>query len=1814
MFSQPEFLSPNAQGLCNQSEQSVSLAEYLKKRISQVTENLCPVNQIIDLMPLVEQNHIVWLDLEINPRDESLIAGAIVVDNKYWGFEASIFSQQSADLYYLLEKSMFLGGHNIIDFDLPRLVKLLKNSIIDKNILHDFQTVNILHHWQAKSWDTLILSCLLIPHQPSHALAKLYKAEMDYNNPVLDCLESACIFRLCLQAWYHLPTSMQLLFHRLLPQLGHLGGACYFAVDKENILDIEDVLESLPSGNKVELKNLLKKTLKEARFHQFTQNFWEHLGLATFISWLRYFNKPQARRPVWIHKHTIYHQGFQLAEKTFWQLHQPEEEWINQQCYEIFGFSALRVGQMSIVKAILQNKDIPLGVLPTGGGKSLTFQLPALILSKYQRQLTIIISPLKALIEDQVINLHNQLPDYANRIAYLTSGQTADVQKSILTGVWQGDIDILYLSPERLRTHSIRQLLKNRPPALWVLDEAHTLSQWGTDFRPDFLRIAEHILACYQHELTNHFYSNGTDKQAIHDIESNSPRISLVTATASARVRDDLTTELVDKLSSLTNNKTLVQYGTPIHQLKIWRDDINTCFLEVEQEARKSRILQILQQRKDWYAKTYVHHAERGVAIVYLRNREGCEEYAKDFIQQGLKAVAYHAKLDESQKKFILEQFKNDALDVVVCTNAFGMGIDKEGIHTVIHSGLPNNLESYIQEIGRAARKSYETGEAYLLWSFNDIEKLFQQERFSRIPNTDTLRNCWQTIRPILRKPIEEQWFPSSALSPILDMNGDSEQLNTQIRVALLALERYGLLKEKEQQPAWISIKLLQSPPENQLNLLQLYQQLQQIDDTEQENLITTHFLATNERLTQYHLPELAAVLGYSVKSLLKQMRQLVNLGYAQWELVVKIRLKYKHQYLKGQFNKLSRIVDAMQHCIENHIDLLPQAELDNQGYVRLNTKNLDNWFVQNHYNINCKNHLLPMMQALNILKIRHHSRYQVFISASATTKQWLIDNDLSDNWSSWLKLAEQLIIALKPLFEEIILTQLPDNKEGISKDFSLDLLAQQLTLSPIIVLEYLEQLQNLDLIELSRLDDDANVIFFIGENYKLGEKNQRITRYSQAAYQYLQKHYEDRCMRIHVLSHWLQSEAKIQQALIEDYFNYPLTDVVEKYLDKSIDATKPYLKDYHKEIIPSFFSNTQQKIIQDTSRASMVLAGPGSGKTTVVVHRIAYLLMMQEIKPEKILVLAYNRLAVLELRERLKKLVGSYAQDVTIQTFHGLARQITGLNEKDAPIQALKEIIERVHYLNKEKNHQQRQENASYQWLIEQAIAHLQECPQHFQYIMVDEFQDVDEYQYQMIGLLADLQLQQQDIETLSDEIENKSIETDDFEQRGYLMVVGDDDQNLYAFRGASIQYIQQFAESYHIDNQKKFYLLNNYRSANNIVYLANRFIEQALPEAERLKDVHHQIKPQNIYQNQPIRYAFYQQTKGIDMASWLAIEINKKLAEIKADETIAVLAPQWDCFDAVQHYLELFNIKSQRYNENDQIIPLNSVIGQALYQYLAENRLQTITENVGEFLENWRKQQHFNHLDKAWSAIVHCVGTMQGVTHEQILQELERILYDDKSQVILITFHSAKGMEFDHVYVIDRLNHKQVNQQEYARPLYVALTRAKQTLTIFQHNSQHHAILTKILTEQAECIKLPTVKIPNYLSFHRFMYFDEIVLTPKALVQESGRRFVQQVFCKDSWGKTFQDVSGRFIINSINKNVGFYSLRGQIIAQFSKSFAKNHVNRCRKTQCLTMVSFTTTLFYQQDKSWYEKAGYQGTEQTHYLIIPYVKFKISCQ
>lgn len=1807
-----------------------SLYDKLSIWSKNTIEKLTPVNHPDALIKNIKHS-ILWLDLEINPKDNSLIEGTFVIGNSYWRFSEKDFFQYIDDVVDLLKAAKCLGGHNIIHFDLPKLDNLLKQA-------RESIGETLLSKLQSKSVDTLYLSTLLLPHQPSHALAKLYKANTDQNNPVWDCIESQARLTLCYGAWQKLNDGFQVLLFRLLPEMGRLkvGDKSIFAVNDNHILDVSAIIRRLPEGDKPALDALIGSKIHHIQRNPVnstqSDTQWQNLGLATFLNWLRYFDKPKARRPVWLSKHAQLKASFAQAEQTFWHIEAATDNWINAQCKAFFGFESLREGQLSIVRAVLADKDIPLGILPTGGGKSLTFQLPALILSKYQRKLTIVISPLKALIEDQVLNLQTSLPSYAGRIAYLTSGQAHETQKSILEGVWEGDIDILYLSPERLRTHSIRKLLQNRPPAFWVLDEAHTLSQWGTDFRPDFLRIADHIVSCYSQDIQQVVNQNVdaqqsaqlellASSQAPDDVAQNAltdaawtgftpPKISLVTATASARVKDDLESELVNKLVALTKNKPMQQYGAKAGDINVWRDDIIPHFIQLPNKERKSHICRLLQKRHAAYQNT-ADTAEIGVALVYVRNRKKCEEYAEDFRKQDLIAEAYHAGMDDAQKKQVLKKFKQHELDVVVCTNAFGMGIDKAGIHTVVHSGPPSNLESYVQEIGRAARKSGETGEAYLYWDTSDIESLFYQERNSRIPNTNTLKDCWTKIKPTLKKPAAERWFSSSLLSPILPVP-EAEQLNTQIRVALLALERYGLLTEQDQQPAYISIALSKDAPATlETQTAKLYHALNKLDAGQAlgHNPEATHTadeLSGNVVAIKYHLPELALALGYSVKKLLILLRQMVEQGLAHWEIEIRIRRRYKPRYLKTQFKKFGLILEALSDCVTDEQTALSDMMTDETASYRLNTKALDSWFATHEYTYTCKRHVFKVLAGLDVLNYREHNRIDVFVSPTKQALEWQVDNNLGEGWQTWLTFAADRLASMTGLFEHLM--QALSDEHDSAESFVLDTLSTKLSRTPEALLQDLESLQKLDIIELSRLSDDLDALFFIGSNKK------SKTNYDQVAYRYLARHYTDRCQRIHVLYHWLQAESKVQRTLLEDYFSKPLNTVIATYFEDPAVAKKPYLVDYEKIILPAYLSDVQRQIISEAGRASMVLAGPGSGKTTVVVHRVAYLRMVKDIRAEKILVLAYNRLAALELRQRLHKLIGSHAAGITIDTFHGLARRITSLSERDAPDDGVLETIaNRIPHLKNEKRHKARLENARYQWLIEQAIDVLEEQPQYYQYIMVDEFQDIDQYQYKIIAMLADLTDVPEPPEVVNEHAlsENTPIKvaahTATYDQQGYLMVVGDDDQNLYAFRGASIAFIQQFKQEYHLGDAQIFHLINNYRSASNIVAFANQFISHALPSSERLKDQKHAIVAKTKHPSLPIRYARYTQPKGVDMAHWLAKDINQVLAS-EPCESIAVLAPCWACFDAVQHYLEQLGIKSQRYNESEQITPVHSFVGQALSRHLNGDRLAQFDGSVADALEVWLNANALNPLDAAWQAIMQMARQMPAdAPYETVLYALEKLVLDADKPVVLISYHSAKGMEFDHVYVIDDTTVIQHEQGEIARLLYVAMTRAKKRLTVLQHWTKHTLELTHVLNEFTEPISIPSVAVPKTLHFHRYLQLKEMVLTPKCLVSDKGRQFLSEMFCKDGWVQNRCDVSGLFSVKLEPAKKGFFSSKGQQLVQFSGEFCKDLT-----VNAIAMVGFTTLLYQQRDLSWYE-GTYSGKEKSHYLIVPLVRVCIDC-
>lgn len=326
-----------------------------------------------------------------------------------------------------------------------------------------------------------------------------------------------------------------------------------------------------------------------------------------------------------------------------------------------FGYSTFRAGQQALIEALLQGRDC-LGVMPTGAGKSLCYQIPALL----QRGLTIVISPLVSLMQDQVYALRQT----GIAAAYLNSTLTAFEQNRVLESALRGAYQLLYVAPERLSDGMFTEFAAKAPIALVAVDEAHCVSQWGQDFRPGYLEIARFISTLPKR-----------------------PVIGAFTATATPAVKADII--------------SLLALQAPF-TLTTGFDRANLYF-EVQHPVDKFTAL-----------SRFLDRNREKTGIIYCSTRKAVEEICLCLNEQGYAALRYHAGLSDKERKANQEAFQFDRAQIMVATNAFGMGIDKSNVSYVVHFHMPKNIESYYQEAGRAGRDG-EPAQCILLYSGQDV-------------------------------------------------------------------------------------------------------------------------------------------------------------------------------------------------------------------------------------------------------------------------------------------------------------------------------------------------------------------------------------------------------------------------------------------------------------------------------------------------------------------------------------------------------------------------------------------------------------------------------------------------------------------------------------------------------------------------------------------------------------------------------------------------------------------------------------------------------------------------------------------------------------------------------------------------------------------------------------------------------------------------------------------------------------------------------------------------------------------------------------
>jgi ATP-dependent DNA helicase RecQ len=365
---------------------------------------------------------------------------------------------------------------------------------------------------------------------------------------------------------------------------------------------------------------------------------------------------------------------------------------------EYFGHDSFREGQDRITDSLLGGRDV-LGIMPTGAGKSICYQVPALMFDG----ITIVVSPLISLMKDQV----SALVQSGVAAAYINSSLTHAQYLKVLQNTESGKYKIIYVAPERLCAPAFLGICRNLNISMVAVDEAHCVSQWGQDFRPSYLKIPDFIDALNSH-----------------------PVVGAFTATATGAVRDDI--------------KTLLRLVSPL-VVTTGFDRPNLFFSVMQPKNKSIELMKLIKERKN----------ESG--IVYCSTRKAVEEVCELLQKNGFAATRYHAGLDENERRRNQDDFVYDRATIMVATNAFGMGIDKSNVSFVIHYNMPKNMESYYQEAGRAGRDG-RSADCILLYSAKDV-RTNQFLINNSEPNPDLTEDEQEEVRRRDRERLKQMTF-----------------------------------------------------------------------------------------------------------------------------------------------------------------------------------------------------------------------------------------------------------------------------------------------------------------------------------------------------------------------------------------------------------------------------------------------------------------------------------------------------------------------------------------------------------------------------------------------------------------------------------------------------------------------------------------------------------------------------------------------------------------------------------------------------------------------------------------------------------------------------------------------------------------------------------------------------------------------------------------------------------------------------------------------------------------------------------------------
>lgn len=1466
-----------------------------------------------------------FVDIEIGLKDNKIHdIGALRWDG------AVYHSANKQELLTFLKDVDFVCGHNIIHHDAKYLFGEKK------------------HRWMLV--DTLYLSPLLFPERPYHRLLKDDKLISDQmNNPVNDCEKARDLLMDEVARWNSLPDSMQLVYSTLLQDYDEFKGFLAFVgaetTDKESLAELIRTELQGKICEHADIESAIRQKPCELAYALALVSTTDYRSITP--AWVLH-NYPDVENLVRLLRHTKCSEGCTYCNN---------ELDVHANLKRFFGFDEFRTYegeplQENAARAAVEHKPL-LAIFPTGGGKSLTFQLPALMEGRSVHGLTVVISPLQSLMKDQVDNLAERgITD-----AVTINGLLDPLSRSeAIQRVMNGDASLLYISPEMLRSKTIERILLARHVVRIVVDEAHCFSSWGHDFRVDYLYIGKFIRQ-YQQK-----------KRCTEAIP-----VSCFTATAKQKVVQDICDYF----------KQTLNLDLQIFASSASRSNLRYSVIHSDTD-------------EDKYLKLRSLIAESSCpAIVYVSRTKRTWQLAEKLTRDGLKALPYNGKMNSDDKIANQEAFMNDRVRIIVATSAFGMGVDKKDVGLVIHYDISDSLENYVQEAGRAGRDPQLEARCFVLYSDADLDKHFILLNQTKLSISE-IQQVWKAVKDLTRQRMRTS---CSALEIARKAGWDDSvsDIETRVRTALAALEQAGYLERGNNVPHVYATGItVNNVDEARRRITESL--LFENNEVEKaisiiKSLISQKYIAKARNAeAESRIDYLADILGLSKSEVVSSVERMRQEGILADSKDISAFLndagesEHKSKRLLERFTRLERYI--LGHVSANTLRISYKQLNDNaqkEGIDTATEKDIRTLL----YFLAVKGYTRKKEDAA------HNIEVTCLADAESTLRRFEKRMEICMSTISWLY--------------RLTSSAATDNTENNGVRFSIVELLNYLkargnsllgTMQDVQLEDVEEALLYLSRIGALKLEGGFLVLYNAMDIRRI--KDSRL-RYKQEDYRMLSEFYKQKIQQVHIVGEYANLMVRDYNAAlqyVQDYFQMDYKRFVSKYFkgERVREIERNVTPDKYQHIFGAL-SDKQMEIISDKeSRCIVVAAGPGSGKTRVLAHKLASLLLLEDVKHEQLLMLTFSRAAAIEFKQRLLGLIGNAAHFVEIKTFHSYCFDLLGRigNLDDA-----KDVVGHA----------------------AQMIANGEVEPNRIAktVLVIDEAQDMSDKEFALVHALM----------TANEEMR--------------VIAVGDDDQNIFEFRGSDSRYMAQLLKE---PGARLIEMTENYRSSRHVVDFANAFVRGI---GGRMK-------------GSPI------------------ISMNPKegFVGIRHHVSHTMYRPLVD--DLLAHRNEGSACVLTQTNEEAVILVallrkhgLNSKLIQSMdgfrFWNIAEVRMflklidkGTCTPVIPE--DVWEKAKHKTFAMYADSAglpyLRRCLSIFEQTNKAKYHTDFKEFLFESSvedfcnlsgADVVVSTIHKAKGREFDDVYML--ISKPQRITTEILRRYYVGATRAKERLFIHTDDS---------------------------------------------------------------------------------------------------------------------------------------------------------------